>query len=95
LLLIQWRDRPEPFLRPELLRAAYEKIFQDVIVLRRGQWFLAHPALHNQVSDTRLRPHPDNLVTRLTTRAGEVVATISLHFRTIHRFHKAAVQVTN
>ena len=88
MLLIQWRDRPEPFLRPELLRAAYEKIFENVVVLGWRQRLVADPALEHPVNATRLGPHPNDLIARLTTRACKIAGIIVFHALILHGFAK-------
>ena len=63
---------------------AYQKILENVVVLGWGQRLIAGDALERPVSDTRLGPHPNDLITCLTTRADEIVGMITLHACTIH-----------
>ena len=65
-------------------RAAYQKIFENVVVLGWGQWLVADRALERAVNDTRLRPHPNDLITCLTTRACKIARMIALHALTMY-----------
>jgi hypothetical protein len=49
---------------------------------------VADHALEHPVSDTRLGLHPNDLITCLTTRAGEIAGTITLHVYIMHAFAK-------
>jgi hypothetical protein len=63
----------------------YQKIFENVVVLGWDQWLVADYALEHPVTDTRLGLHPNNFVTRLAARAGEIAGMIALHDRTLYQ----------
>src|SRR5262249_3333653 len=57
-------------------------VFQYIAALARGQRLAADPAIQHSVGHAWFGPHADDLIARMTMRAGKVLLTVFGHHST-------------
>lgn len=72
-------ESPGRLRRVQCLWAPQEKIFQYVVALDRGQWLAADLAVQRLMRHATFGLDPNDLIVRLTMRAGKILSAIVGH----------------